>query len=153
MQSSIQKDKKTQTLNIKHESEVTSLFSTFSSDSRKLSRQRRRQSKLEKDQQHNDHLEASYIATSLDGNFVATFNSETYELVYYKTENLQNPILVKNQIRKDINSPTIPSNLWWSLTISNGIILNKSKSKNNDNNDSEIVDILIAVSCFETKGA
>ncbi|CAJ0835588.1 2727_t:CDS:2 [Entrophospora sp. SA101] len=151
MQSSIQKDKKTQTLNIKHESEVTSLFSTFSSDSRKLSRQRRRQSKLEKDQQHNDHLEASYIATSLDGNFVATFNSETYELVYYKTENLQNPILVKNQIRKDINSPTIPSNLWWSLTISNGIILNKSKSKNNDNNDSEIVDILIAVSCFESK--
>ncbi|CAJ0629382.1 16461_t:CDS:2 [Entrophospora sp. SA101] len=111
MEKSIQKDKViiTQTKNKKYESEVASIYSTFSRNSRKVSRQR--QSTIEKYQKHDNNLGSYYIASSHDGAFVATFNTETYELVYYKTENLQTSIPVKHPIQRDINSPITPSNL------------------------------------------
>ncbi|CAH1764468.1 3623_t:CDS:2 [Entrophospora sp. SA101] len=75
MEKSIQKDKViiTQTKNKKYESEVASIYSTFSRNSRKVSRQR--QSTIEKYQKHDNNLGSYYIASSHDGAFVATFNT------------------------------------------------------------------------------
>ena len=60
--------------------------------------------------------------------------------MYYKTEDIEKPLPVKNNIREELKTQTLPQNLRWSLTISNAIKLNNDK-----------VDTLIALSCFKDK--
>ncbi|CAJ0759055.1 4650_t:CDS:2, partial [Entrophospora sp. SA101] len=59
----------------------------------------------------------------------------TFELEYYKTENITKTFPINNNIQKELK---LQQNLWWSLTVSNNVKLG-------DSND----DVLIALSCFE----
>ncbi|CAJ0763808.1 13517_t:CDS:2 [Entrophospora sp. SA101] len=124
--------------NLKYAAENESIYSQQSSTSRGLPQQRHLKNK-----QYpyiDSHLDSQYIATSHDGEFIASFNSDKFELKYYKTGNITEAFPINNNIQIEANASVLQTDLWWSLTVSNAIKLDDNK-----------VDILIALSCFEDK--
>nr|CAG8448820.1 3919_t:CDS:10 [Entrophospora candida] len=124
---------KLHTQNFKHVADNESIYSRQSSIYNGLSQ--RRHSKNKNYPYVGNHPDCQYIAASHDGEFFARFNSDTFELEYYKTGNITKTFPINNNIQKELK---LQQNLWWSLTVSNTVKLG-------DSND----DVLIALSCFE----
>ncbi|CAJ0629604.1 8787_t:CDS:2 [Entrophospora sp. SA101] len=60
------------------------------------------------------YLNCQYIATSHDGEYIASFNSDKFELKYYKTGNITEAFPINNNIQIEANASVLQTDLWWS---------------------------------------
>ncbi|CAJ0640319.1 3736_t:CDS:2 [Entrophospora sp. SA101] len=95
--------------NLKYAAENESIYSQQSSTSRGLPQQRHLKNK-----QYpyiDSHLDSQYIATSHDGEFIASFNSDKFELKYYKTGNITEAFPINNNIQIEANASVLQTDL------------------------------------------